>query len=134
LSVAPQSKPTAFRLLWKIMVNRDVLNYRLRKPRTKLHEILDAGKALLEFEPYNWEVAWNCFNYASALKLAEDVKQLWPVLLRLMPNLSDPAFRVPGDSYQRWSDDPDLAFAIGELGLFADASVTASVTATAAAH
>lgn len=126
LSVAPQSKPAAFRLLWKIMVNRDVLNYRNRKPRNKLHDILEAGKSLLEFEPYNWEVAWNCFNYASALKSKTDVQQLWPVLLRLMPNLSDPAFRVPGDSYQRWSDDPDLKFAIDELGLFADANVAAA--------
>jgi hypothetical protein len=117
--VASNSKSAALRLLWKIMVNRDVLNYRNRRPRLNLEEILHAGKSLLEFEPYNWEVAWNCFNYASSLERAQDVKQLWPVLLKFMPALSRTDFRVPGDGHKRWTDDPDLAFALKELGLSA---------------
>jgi hypothetical protein len=117
LGSAAQANPAALRLAWKIMVNRDVLNYRNSKPRPNLEAILEAGQALLEFEPYNWEVAWNCFNYASTLERGSDLERLWPMLLRLMPDLQRPDFRVPGDSFKRWTDDPDLAFAIRHLGL-----------------
>ena len=110
-------KPSALRLLWKILVNRDVLNYRARKARPNLQAILEAGEALLEFEPYNWEVAWNCFNYASTLKQRDAVERLWPLVLELIPDLKQPDSRVPGDSYKHWVDDPDLAFAIEQLGL-----------------
>lgn len=117
LNGAANPKPAALRLLWKILVNRDVLNYRAGKARPNLQAILEAGEALLEFEPYNWEVAWNCFNYASTLQNAEAVTRLWPTVLELMPDLKQPDARVPGDSYKHWIDDPDLAFAIEQLGL-----------------
>ncbi len=117
LAEAARSQPAALRLLWKIMVNRDVLDYRTQRARGNLEEILKAGLALLEFEPYNWEVTWNCFNYASSLRRGEEVDRLWPALVKLMPDLLRPDFRVPGDSYKRWTDDPDLAFAIERLAL-----------------
>ena len=94
-----------------------MLNYRAGKLRPNLQAILEAGEALLEFEPYNWEVAWNCFNYASTLQNAEAVTRLWPMVLELMPDLKQLDARVPGDSHKHWVDDPDLAFAIEQLGL-----------------
>ena len=117
LNGAANPKPAALRLLWKILVNRDVLNYRSGKARPNLQAILEAGEALLEFEPFNWEVAWNCFNYASTLKQADAVSRLWPMVRELMPDLCRADARVPGDSYKRWVDDPDLKFAIEHLNL-----------------
>jgi hypothetical protein len=114
---ADKAKPAALRLRWKIMVNRDVLAYRNNRPRPDLEKILKAGEALLEFEPYNWEMAWNCFNYAATLKDTAAIDRLWPALIELMPDLSRPDFRVPGNSYKRWTDDPDLVFAIQHLDL-----------------
>lgn len=112
-----KTHPAALRLRWKIMVNRDVLAFRLQRPRPHLEGILRAGEALLEFEPYNWEVTWNCFNYASTLRQGEALVRLWPLLLERMPDLLRPDYRVPGDSYKRWTDDPNFAFAIAHLAL-----------------